>query len=568
MQLWTPNQTLKNGRFIVQKVLGGGGFGVTYSILEPKTNKLFAIKTLNPINQSQSDFADKQEQFVNEALRLRGCQHPHIVKVYEVIQEAGLWGMVMEYIQGDDLGIYVDKHGQLSEEEALRYINQVGEALEYVHQQGFLHRDVKPNNIILRDGKQAAQKEAVLIDFGLAREFTIGQTLSMTNSKTQGYAPIEQYERQGRFTAATDVYALAATLYSLLTTEVPFPANFRKQGIPLPPPKQFNSGISDRVNDAIIKGMALEQQDRPQTVQEWLKLVIPSGNPRIPLQKFQFEYAKINDNLKITRYPAEAEFFTEDLGGGVKLEMVYIPGGTFIMGSPENEAERLDRESPQHQVTIQPFFMGKYPITQKQWAEVAGFPQVKIHLDPYPDSFKGGINLPIESINWDEAIEFCARLSQHCQKQKRNYRLPSEAEWEYACRAGTTTPFHFGETITTDLANYNGDYTYGNAPKGEYRGKTTEVGQFPANAFGLYDMHGNVWEWCEDDWHESYNSAPSDGQAWLIGNDNHFKKSLRGGSFLGDAPGNCRCAFRYGDERDFRYLNIGFRVVCVCLRAS
>jgi eukaryotic-like serine/threonine-protein kinase len=313
MQLWTPNQTLKNGRFIVQKVLGGGGFGVTYSVLEPKTNKLFAIKTLNPINQSQGDFADKQEQFVNEALRLRGCQHPHIVKVYEVIQEAGLWGMVMEYIQGDDLGIYVDKHGQLSEDEALRYINQVAEALEYVHQQGFLHRDVKPNNIILRDGKQKAQKEAVLIDFGLAREFTIGQTLSMTNSKTQGYAPIEQYERQGRFTAATDVYALAATLYSLLTAEVPFPANFRKQGIPLPPPKQFNSSISDHVNDAIIKGMALEAQDRPQTVREWLKLVsLGSSKFSILTQKFQFEYAKIDRNLKITHYPAEAEFFTED----------------------------------------------------------------------------------------------------------------------------------------------------------------------------------------------------------------------------------------------------------------
>ncbi|MEH1999595.1 MAG: serine/threonine-protein kinase [Nostoc sp.] len=302
MQLWTPNQPLKNGRFIVQKVLGGGGFGVTYSALEQSTGKLFAIKTLNPIQQSQGDFQEKQEQFVNEALRLRGCQHPHIVKVYEVIQEAGLWGMVMEYVNGDDLGVYVDKHGHLSEDEALRYINQVGQALECVHQQGFLHRDIKPNNIILRDGKQ----EAVLIDFGLAREFTIGKTLSMTNSKTEGYAPVEQYERQGRFGTYTDVYALAATLSSLLTGRTPIPANYRKDGdIPLKAPKQFNSDISDKVNNAIIKGMALEPQDRPQTVREWLELLKPSPKSQIQnLKSSKMDYTRLSDLLAAGEWKA------------------------------------------------------------------------------------------------------------------------------------------------------------------------------------------------------------------------------------------------------------------------
>jgi serine/threonine protein kinase len=154
MQFWTPNQSLKKGKFIVKKVLGSGGFGVTYSAIEQRTGKLVAIKTLNPVQQSQGDFAEKQEQFLNEALRLRGCNHPYIVKVHELIQEDGLWGMVMEYIDGEDLGVYVDKHGQLSESEALRYIDQVGQALKYVHQQGFLHRDVKPSNIILRNGSQ------------------------------------------------------------------------------------------------------------------------------------------------------------------------------------------------------------------------------------------------------------------------------------------------------------------------------------------------------------------------------------------------------------------------------
>lgn len=299
MQFWTPNQSLKKGKFIIKKVLGSGGFGVTYSAIEQRTGKLFAIKTLNPVQQSQGDFQEKQEQFVNEALRLKGCQHPHIVKVHELIQEDGLWGMVMEYIQGDDLGVYVDKQGQLSESEALRYINQVGQALEYVHQQGFLHRDIKPNNIILRSGKQEAQKEVLLIDFGLAREFTIGKTLSMTNSKTEGYAPIEQYERHGRFGTYTDVYALAATLYSLLTARTPIPANYRKDGdVLLKAPKQFNPDISDRVNDAIIKGMALETQDRPQTVREWLELFTPKPKSQIEnLKTARMDYTRLRDLL-------------------------------------------------------------------------------------------------------------------------------------------------------------------------------------------------------------------------------------------------------------------------------
>ncbi|MDF5720144.1 MAG: serine/threonine-protein kinase [Rhizonema sp. PD37] len=301
MKLWTPNQPLKNGRFMIQKVLGGGGFGVTYSAVEQRTGKVFAIKTLNPMHQSQDDFHEKQEKFVNEALRLRGCHHPHIVKVHELIQEDGMWGMVMEFIDGEDLGVYVDKHGQLSESEALRYIDQVGQALEYVHQQGFLHRDIKPNNIILLSGKL----EAVLIDFGLAREFTIGKTLSMSNSKTEGYAPVEQYERLGHFGTYTDVYALAATLYSLLTTRTPIPAHYRKDAdIPLKAPKQFNHEISDKVNNAILKGMELEAQHRPQTVLEFRKLLglVNVESSPIKLITPLMDYTQLRDLLAALKW--------------------------------------------------------------------------------------------------------------------------------------------------------------------------------------------------------------------------------------------------------------------------
>jgi eukaryotic-like serine/threonine-protein kinase len=299
MKLWQPNQYLNHGKFIVQKVLGIGGFGVTYSVRERDTGKLFVIKTLNSIQQTKEDFQQRQVKFVNEALRLARCSHPHIVKVYEVIQENGLWCIVMEYVDGEDLAKYIEDNGALSEEEALLYIDQIGQALEYVHHQGFLHRDIKPSNIILRRGKS----EVVLIDFGLAREYTTGQVRSMTNEKTDGYAPIEQYKKRGNFGAYTDVYGLAATLYTLLTKEVPMPAEYRNEDSTFLAPKQFNPQISDRVNDAIVVGMTLEPQNRPQSVFEFRELlglanILPSGQASEKLiSAVGMDYTRLRDLL-------------------------------------------------------------------------------------------------------------------------------------------------------------------------------------------------------------------------------------------------------------------------------
>lgn len=276
-------------------------------------------------------------------------------------------------------------------------------------------------------------------------------------------------------------------------------------------------------------------------------------------KRFTFETVSVNAQGKITeRKTREAEFFTEDLGNDVVLDMVAIPGGSFTMGSPQSEAERSEAEGPQRTVTIQPFYMGKYVVTQAQWQAVAKLPQVKQGLEANPSRFKGA-NLPVDLVSWDEAVEFCARLSQ---LKGKTYRLPSEAEWEYACRAGTDTPFYFGETLAENVANYDATYIYANGSKGKYRKKTTDVGVFPPNGFGLYDMHGNVWEWCEDLWHKSYQGGPTDGSAWLSGNDNETRLSLmRGGSCFHD-PGWCRSAFRTYDALYYRNYSIGFRVVC------
>ncbi len=295
--------------------------------------------------------------------------------------------------------------------------------------------------------------------------------------------------------------------------------------------------------------------------------------PEIDLQPFNFEVAKIElkqtglfrrkTELIIKRHQQRAYHFIEDLGNNVQLEMVAIPGGTFLMGSPKREEGHSKDESPQHEVRVKSFFMGKYPVTQAQWQAVASLPQINQELNPDPSDFKGA-NRPVEQVSWYDAVEFCARLSE---LSKRPYRLPSEAEWEYACRAGTITPFHFGETISTELANYNGKYTYGKGVKGENRKQTTPVGSFGvANEFGLYDMHGNVWEWCADSWHDNYEGAPSDGSAWIEAeeneNENRFRL-LRGGSWFFD-PDFCRSAYRcnYIPGDRFTFNNFGFRVVC------
>ena len=270
---------------------------------------------------------------------------------------------------------------------------------------------------------------------------------------------------------------------------------------------------------------------------------------------FEYEVITIDGEGEIiNRQKCQAEYQIEALGDGVNLELVMIPSGRFQMGSPAGEG--YDHERPQHSVTVGSFWMGKYPVTQAQWRAVAAFPKVERDLDPTRSEFKGD-NLPVELVTWYDAEEFCKRLSQ---QTGRKYRLPSEAEWEYACRADTTTSFHFGETITTDLANYCGDGSYGSGPKGEYLKQTTPVGSFQvANAFGLYDMHGNVDEWCLDHAHENYQGSPTDGSAWITGGDS-ASRQLRGGSWA-VYPDFCRSADRYKTRPECGSHFTGLRVV-------
>jgi formylglycine-generating enzyme required for sulfatase activity len=277
---------------------------------------------------------------------------------------------------------------------------------------------------------------------------------------------------------------------------------------------------------------------------------------------------------EVQRQGATAWRWVERLVDELVLEMVSIPAGRFLMGSAEREIDRYSSEGPQHEVTVSEFWMGRYPVTQAQWRFVAELDPVKQELDADPSRFKDkGDTYPVERVSWLDATEFCARLTVHT---GRLYRLSSEAEWEYACRAGTQTPFHFGETITTELATYRGtdnkEYkwsgSYGEGPKGKYREETTPVDEFGiANLFGLSDMHGNVWEWCEDHWNPNYEGAPTTGAPWLdLEASEDANRVLRGGSWFVN-PRACRSATRGSNGAGDRYGNGGFRVVCVVSRS-
>jgi len=290
------------------------------------------------------------------------------------------------------------------------------------------------------------------------------------------------------------------------------------------------------------------------------------------LNTFEFETVKIKEievssgflgfNKKkavSNRERKQAKYFTEDLGDGITLDMVEIPGGTFIMGTKEGEIKKLAKkrklekyeieliqlETPQHKVTIPSFYMGKFQVTQTQWKQVAALPQVNKELDSDLNTLKEK-DFPVDRVEWDEAVEFCQRLSIATGKE---YRLPSEAEWEYACKAGTTTPFYFGETITTNLANYNGE-------------SSTPVGSFPPNAFGLYDMHGNVLESCADSLSSIYNHqrSPEDGSPLV---EKGGVRVARGGSCNRDSihcRSSCRCLYMIVPDEP-GYPHIGFRCV-------
>jgi formylglycine-generating enzyme required for sulfatase activity len=467
--------------------------------------------------------------------------------------------------------------------------------------------------------RRGGRGELVLIDFGISKQVT-GSLMSKvgTTVGTPGYSPVEQM--RGQVFPGSDLYSLGITCLRLLTQCLPKvdgsddlydPINggwMWRERLPagtkisseltnvldkliqdylknryqsadevikalnlysLPPQPHCANGGQVALNSFMIKGgqiaintplnesgqinshISVNPREKSNTNPS-----INQASQRVAAVKntFEFQVVTVDKGGKPTNVNSgKARFFEEPLGSRIVMEMVSVRGGTFLMGSPNDRGD--SDEKPQHPVTLASFYIGKFPVTQAQWAAVAALPQIKMFLNPDAARFKG-TNRPVENVSWYEAVEFCARLSR---KTGKRYRLPSEAEWEYACRGKTTGPFHFGETITSELANYNGNSNYADAPKGVYRFQTTDVGSFKPNAFGLYDFHGNVWEWCADSWHNNYNGAPADGSVWESDGDSSLRL-LRGGSW-NDHPPNCRSACRLRYQPDCKASIVGFRVV-------
>ena len=599
-----PQGTILNTRYKIEGLVGGGGFGLVYRARHLSLNSIVAIKELfprdivvrqdkavHPISEAEVALYQKVlNSFRKEGQRLARLENcPSIARCHDYFEENGTGYLVMEYVEGKSLRELVRTYRKagksFSEDALLSLLKKLLAGLKEVHKAGIQHMDIKPENIYLRKTEDSGELSSpVLLDFGAARSQTGHSTGSSLLVGTVPYAPLEQMYEGGAIGPWTDIYALGITLYELIFEETNIPgsterlAEFHSKGVdPLKAAKsKGKSGYGEKFLGLIDKSIEIKAEDRPQSVEEleqklslkieeiehlpksWgkeylirvLRNLFATGH--LP-KSWDKEYLiRVLRNLSaIGLFPKSGykEETSRQIGDTFRdcatcPEMVVVPAGSFMMGSPADERYRDGREGPQHRVTIsKPFAVGKYEVTVGQFEEFVnetGHPKNEWRKP----GFKQSTNHPVVNVSWEDAKAYTEWLST---KTGQNYRLLSEAEWEYVTRAGTTTPYHFGTTISRSQANYD-----------DAHGGTVEAGSYPANAFGLHDMHGNVWEWVEDCWHEDYNSAPSDGRAWTINCDKD-RRVLRGG-YWDSLPSTLRSAGRVGFNARVRDDGLGFRI--------
>jgi eukaryotic-like serine/threonine-protein kinase len=541
------------GRYYLTQALGQGAFGHTYKAQDRAyhTNPLCVVKHLKPDNPDPVILQIARNFFAKEAeiLEKLGRYSNQIPSLLDRFEEGGEFFIVQEWIDGAPLSHEMTIGTKFTEQETIELLKQILEPLVFCHGERVIHRDLKPENIMRRrsDGK------IVLIDFGAVKQLTKTTLLAQSQPTiaigTPGFMPAEQL--RGRPLFASDVYAVGAIGIFAMTGIHPCNAEYNRSN------QEMEWRDKTTVTDAfaavltqMVKQIAIERYINASAALAAINSLVTSQSTSIPspsLKTFTFETVKVDDEgIIIDRNVHSARYLTENLGRGATLDLVFIPSGTFMMGSDQSSEEQ-----PIHSVSVPSFYMGKYPITQAQYQAIVG---------ENPSYFRSA-DRPVEPVSWGDALDFCTKLSQ---KTGKKYTLPSEAQWEYACRAGTTTPFYFGDTITPNLVNYDGNHPYGNISKSAERGETTPVGSFPPNAFGLYDLHGNVLEWCLDECHPNYVGAPTDGSAWTnkLDPDKNILRRLRGGSWSNFAR-NCRSASRFSYSSTNRYLSYGFRLVLI-----
>ncbi len=522
------------GPYRLNKFLGAGGFGGVFHASEMVRNTSVKEVAIKVIPESSDD---KLIELTNS----RKLEHPNLIKSYAVGEftflKTEMLYLVMELAQGS-LENHIAK-ASLSADEIKNITAQVAQGLNYLHRQNKVHRDLKPGNIL------KVNQQYKLADFGLIRTLNNkSHTQTVHNSGTIIYMPPEAF--RGDISSAWDLWSLGIMLIQMTTNQLPYKFNndinqlmakVMNCELQIPSlPKEFKP---------IIEGCLQKDRKQRWTAQQVLNALQPVGwnSPPSPPPA----PAAVKKTILPIPLIASPTPFTEKISNVVTLEMVSLPAGQFIMGSADSDPDAWDAEKPQHQVKVNSFAIGKYPVTQAQYEAVMGTNPSHFKNNSW---LKNNLQNPVENVSWNDAQAFCQKLSQITGK---TYRLPTEAEWEYACRAGTTTRYYFG-----DDASQLGDYAW---YKGNSQNTTHPVGQKKPNAWGLYDMIGNVWEWCEDNWHDNYIGAPKDGSAWLT-NDNDYP-ILRGGCWY-NGPDGCRSAYRDFSlyRRDGLSNSYGFRVVC------
>ena len=659
--------------FVIERVLGSGGFGITYLARDGRLGRQVVIKenlpaqfcwrdtsslTVQPRHSSGEDtdnFQYSLESFEKEAATLASLDHPGIVKVLRSFEANGTAYFVMPFVEGvtfdEVLREREAQHRPFTEAELVALLDKVLAALDYLHERGIYHRDIKPGNLLI-----TASGDPVLIDFGAARQRLSERSLTVIESP--GYTPFEQMQSRGKVGPWSDLYALGGTLCKAITGETPPKAADRimeDEVVPLAQRTELVSRCSQRLLESIDRAMRPKLSERPQSAEEWVKSLRsqvdePSPKPRtgtmprlspkvgdpkgpshvdinpdwdarssvpkvaeavegkskksiskhdllwlwggvvvIALMLIGFvsllrtnsasntytsESSKSLDTPTLAAVvPAPAEPSVSDeskdpitldsavagqsiqfeIGQGQKMTLQFCPPGSFMMGSPAGESNRSYDED-QVQVTISKgFWLGQTEVTQAQWRAVMG---------NNPSHFKGD-DLPVETVSWEDSQAFISKLNQIAALPAGwRYELPTEAQWEYACRAGTETPFHFGSVLNGREANCDGNYPYGTTALGPYLKGTSLVGSYEPNGWRLHDMHGNVGEWCADGYVEKLLPG-TDPIGALIGSERLY----RGGSWLDLAQG-CRAASRRRQSPDTRYGYLGFRVAAVPVGAT
>ncbi len=615
----------------IKELLGEGGFGVVYRAWDTQLETHVALK-MPKLGGVEKEYAGRIiSRFLREArAAARLPPHTNLCPVREVGKFEDQHYVVMAYILGAPLSRAIRP---MEVEHAVRLVRKIARAMQVAHDHGVVHRDLKPSNIMLVDRHEPVVMDfglALRMDVDEADKTTAGRVLGtpayMSLEQIEG--------RADRIGPPSDVYSLGVIFYELLTGRVPYRGDLVQmvgkiiKGEPFGNPSHWNQAVTPDLEAVCLKAMARDRDERYRTMMEFALALtdclaalqkvpetvevppLPSESPDFTLREEPVTPRMGSDDETLgspapilAPFDREAAWLAQEEWSGyldrpiqqtnaIKMELTLIPPGEFVMGSPETELERISDEF-QHVVRItQPFYLGTYPVTQAEFSRV-----MNCNPSQFNDEELGHdtSRFPVEMVSWYDALEFCNKLSARdgrppyysltlVKLDERGfikwaslevlggvgYRLPSEAEWEYACRAGTETANAFGDSLSSMQANFNGNSPYGPAVRGPFLGRTSAVGCYPANGFGVYDMHGNVWEWCWDGSDEDYyRNSPTENPT---GPSTAVNRVIRGGSWrdrgagMPGGSGFCRSAARHDCSPVVRLAVLGFRVAVTPLR--